>query len=116
MSTIKPDWRNWLSVLCGLLFALLASGAGVAQTVTGTISGTVSDASGQVIAGAKVTLTNQQTGNSRTLTSMKRAISVSRRCSQGSTRSRWNIQAFAVSSARIPCSAPTRAWRSASWN
>src|SRR5436853_4669057 len=66
MSTIK---RNWSSLLCGLIFTLLVSGVGAAQTVTGTISGTVTDASGQAIAGAKVTITNQQTANSRTLTS-----------------------------------------------
>ncbi|HEX4945843.1 MAG TPA: carboxypeptidase regulatory-like domain-containing protein, partial [Blastocatellia bacterium] len=41
----------------------------VAQTVTGTITGTVVDQSSQVIAGAKVTLTNDRTGDARDTTS-----------------------------------------------
>src|SRR5438105_5271648 len=65
MSTIK---RNWLRWLCGLLFALLLSGAGAAQTITGSISGTVLDTSGQVIAGATVKLINTRTSDTRTLT------------------------------------------------
>jgi len=64
MSIIK---LHSIRLLCGLLFALLASGVGAAQTVTGTISGTITDASGQVIAGAKVMLTDVRTGNTRHL-------------------------------------------------
>jgi hypothetical protein len=40
-----------------------------AQAVTGTILGTVTDATGAVLAGAKVTLTNEGTGFSRIVTS-----------------------------------------------
>ena len=55
--------------LC-LLSALLCltSFAVTAQTVTGTITGTVVDQSSQVIAGAKVTLTNDRTSDARDTT------------------------------------------------
>lgn len=52
-----------------LLLVLLAGTQGFAQmTVTGTISGTVTDPSGQVVAGALVTLTSVKTGDVRTTT------------------------------------------------
>jgi hypothetical protein len=54
-------------LLCGLFCALIACGSAVAQTVTGTISGTVLDTSGRAIAGATVTLINEQTNDTRTL-------------------------------------------------
>jgi hypothetical protein len=58
------------SVMIGavLLFGLLPRSV-AAQAVTGTIVGTVTDASGGVIAGAKVTLTNEGTQYTRTVTS-----------------------------------------------
>ena len=62
MSSIKLHWSK---LLYGLFCLLLASGLAVAQSVTGTISGTVVDASGKVIAGAKVTLTDERTGSAR---------------------------------------------------
>jgi len=46
--------------------ALLAPRIAAAQAVTGTILGTVTDSTGAVIAGAKVTVTNVDTGLSRT--------------------------------------------------
>jgi hypothetical protein len=52
----------------GLLCTLFVSVAALAQSVTGTVSGTVVDASGQVIAGAKVTLTEERTGSARNVT------------------------------------------------
>src|SRR5262245_6467655 len=54
-------------VLLGL--ALLAPRIAAAQAVTGTILGTVTDATGAVMAGAKVTVTNVDTGLSRSVTS-----------------------------------------------
>jgi hypothetical protein len=59
-------WWCALATLC-----LCAASATVvhAQAVTGNISGTVTDASGAVIAGAKVVVTNTATGVSLTLTS-----------------------------------------------
>jgi Carboxypeptidase regulatory-like domain len=56
------------TALCAL-FLLLLSGALFAQmTVTGSIVGTVTDPSGQVVPGAKVTLTSQSTGDIRNAT------------------------------------------------
>src|SRR5258708_4278657 len=53
-----------------MLFALLASGQLFAQmTVTGSIEGTVTDPTGNVVVGAKVTLTSEKTGESRNATS-----------------------------------------------
>ncbi len=57
---------HWLKLFSGLLSLLFVSAAALAQSVSGTISGTVHDASGQVIAGAKVTLTEDRTGSART--------------------------------------------------
>src|SRR4029079_3843944 len=51
-----------------LLFGLLPRSV-AAQAVSGTIVGTVTDASGGVVAGAKVTLTNEGTQYTRTITS-----------------------------------------------
>jgi carboxypeptidase family protein/TonB-dependent receptor-like protein len=52
-----------LIAACLLLFV----GIGSAQVTTGTISGTVKDSSGAVLPGAKVVLSNQETGVSRTV-------------------------------------------------
>src|SRR5947209_878855 len=62
-----PD-RTRLAAL--LAFCLLFGLSVVlhAQTVTGTINGTVSDPSGAVIPAATVTVTNQETGAKRTAT------------------------------------------------
>jgi hypothetical protein len=52
-----------------LLFATLSGGFLSAQmTVTGSIAGTVIDPSGQVVAGAKITITSPRTSESRTAT------------------------------------------------
>ena len=55
-----------LGVLC--LVVLAAAPAGWAQTVSGTILGSVTDPSGAVISNAKVTLVNEGTGLTRTVT------------------------------------------------
>src|SRR5688572_24241555 len=54
---------------CAIAVALWLVGAsGVnAQTVTGTIQGTVTDSSGGVLPGAAVTITNADTGAERTV-------------------------------------------------
>ena len=62
MSSIKLRWSKLLSCLFCMMFLC---GLAMAQSVTGTISGTVVDASGKVIAGAKVTLTDERTGSAR---------------------------------------------------
>jgi hypothetical protein len=56
-------------VLGAVLIGLgLASGAVSGQSVTGTILGTVTDTSGAVVANAKVTIVNEGTGLTRTVT------------------------------------------------
>lgn len=55
---------RFVSALCALLFIFHM--AAFAQAVTGTVLGTVTDASGAVVAAAKVTLTETNTGVSRT--------------------------------------------------
>src|SRR5262249_18034775 len=52
--------------LIAIIVVSVSGGYLMAQAVTGTISGTVADTSGQVIAGALVTVTNEQTGSVRT--------------------------------------------------
>ena len=51
-----------------LLCVFFLSGVALAQVVTGTISGTVSDSTGAVIPGASVSILNVNTGISRTVT------------------------------------------------
>jgi outer membrane receptor protein involved in Fe transport len=51
----------------GLMFALFCAPAAFAQTVTGTLQGTVSDSRGAVVAGAEVVVRNQDTGQERNL-------------------------------------------------
>jgi hypothetical protein len=65
MYTIKLQWTKLLSCL---FCAVFLCGLAMAQTITGTISGTVVDASGKVIAGANVMLTNEQTAITRVAT------------------------------------------------
>src|SRR5437867_4692133 len=64
MFTIRYRWLHSFLVLS--LIGLPGRQVS-AQTVTGTISGTVVDASGQVVPGASVTLVNEGTGDTRSL-------------------------------------------------
>src|SRR2546430_7535152 len=54
--------------LCALSVLLLSGAVFAQMTITGSISGTVTDPSGQVVAGAKVTLTSDSTGDIRNAT------------------------------------------------
>lgn len=59
---------NRLRTLFIVVFALLlvTGGFALAQTATGTVDGTVRDASGAVIPGVEVTITNKGTAATRT--------------------------------------------------
>src|SRR6266850_5525917 len=57
-----------LFVFAVLLFVEMSSPSAVAQSVTGSISGMVTDSAGGVIVGASVTLRSDQTGTTRTAT------------------------------------------------
>jgi Carboxypeptidase regulatory-like domain/TonB-dependent Receptor Plug Domain len=57
--------RLWPALLPGLFTLLMLSLAASGQTVTGTITGTVVDPNGSVIAGANVTLAHDQTNDKR---------------------------------------------------
>src|SRR5262249_56431808 len=63
MSILKHQRSVWLALSLILLCAQYA----IAQTVTGSISGTVMDASGNAIAGATVRLINERTNDARVL-------------------------------------------------
>jgi outer membrane receptor protein involved in Fe transport len=54
---------------CVLAVLVLASSLGLAQTETGTVLGTVTDPQGAVVSGSTVTLTNVNTGQTRSTTS-----------------------------------------------
>ncbi len=57
--------RRWPTLMCGLCLALLPCSTAAAQSVTGSIAGTVTDASGGVLVNATVTLVNEKTGEKR---------------------------------------------------
>ena len=63
--------RQWFSLFSAVCVTLLLGGGAAAQTVTGTISGSVVDTSGQVIAGATVKLINERTGETRTASTVE---------------------------------------------
>jgi len=55
--------------MAAVMTVLLLSCMGLAQTITGTLSGTVTDSSGSVVPGVTVTVTNEQTKDTRVITS-----------------------------------------------
>src|SRR6187551_1090239 len=66
---MKHAGRSALRLLGCALLVLGTIRPAAAQSVTGTILGTVTDPSGAVVAGAKVTILNEGTGLTRTATS-----------------------------------------------
>jgi hypothetical protein len=60
--------KSMRGVACGILVVLLSVSVVEAQTPQGRISGRVSDTSGAVIPGAKITITNTEKGINRVLT------------------------------------------------
>ena len=59
-------WRVLPALLAGLILVAASASTVLAQAVTGTLLGTVTDSSGAVVTGAKVTITNEGTGFTRT--------------------------------------------------
>ena len=71
MSLTSRRWRTVRLTAISWLIALLAAASVRAQD-TGVVAGTVVDSSAQVVPGATVTLTNENTGDVRTLVSNER--------------------------------------------
>src|SRR5438128_2554773 len=66
MSALK---FNGIRIFLGISLMLMAAAYCMAQTITGTVSGTVTDSSGSIIVGATVTLVSNQNAASRTAVS-----------------------------------------------
>ncbi|HEX8392607.1 MAG TPA: TonB-dependent receptor, partial [Longimicrobium sp.] len=64
---MKHCWRKATLLLCALVLSLALPGTAAAQTVTGAISGRVTSAEGEGIAGAQITIRNQSVGLTRTV-------------------------------------------------
>src|SRR3979411_1289200 len=60
--------HHWSRLLFGLLVAMLLSTPAVAQTITGTVSGIVTDSNCAAVAAETVTLMSEQKNESRTST------------------------------------------------
>src|SRR5215213_9266568 len=65
MFNLKTNRRFFLALVCAVL---LSASVASAQTVTGTLQGTVTDAKGAVVPGAQVVVLNAETGQERNLT------------------------------------------------
>src|SRR5216683_2959885 len=61
--------HHWSRLLFGLLVAMLLSTPAVAQTITGTVSGIVTDSNGAAIPGASISLIGDQKADKRSTTS-----------------------------------------------
>ena len=64
-----PGFNHLTKLLFGLLVAMLLSTPAVAQTITGTVSGIVTDTNGAAIPGATVSLIGDQKADKRSATS-----------------------------------------------
>ena len=60
--------HHWSKLLLGLLMIFCLGLSAMAQTITGTISGTVTDATGGIIPGATITLISERTAEARSST------------------------------------------------
>src|SRR6266481_184984 len=56
------------SLILGLFVIALLASAALAQSITGSVSGTITDPNGGIIAGASITLVNDQTKSERNVT------------------------------------------------
>ena len=81
-------------LFCLLMFVCFLSLTSLAQTTSTTILGTVTDSTGAVVAGAKVTVSNNGTGVSRSVTtSLKRATAMPMRrpAARGAPCTTWTM-------------------------
>src|SRR5262249_48638325 len=85
-------WPRPLALAAGLV-ALLASSPAAAQN-TGVVTGTVVDASGQIVPGATVTLTDEGKGDPRTATSDERGEFAFRAITPGSYTVKVELTGF----------------------
>lgn len=93
------SYRSRLLYVLGLIFTVvfaLSGAAGVAQTTTGSVYGTVSDATGAVIPGAAVVLTNVDTNISLTANSNGEGAFVFPVVDPGSYKIATNVKGFAA--------------------
>src|SRR2546423_10648424 len=92
--TCSPRRRSLPFASCtALLVSLCLAAPGAAQD-TGVVSGTVVDASGQIVPGATVTLTSERTGDSRTLVSSERGDFAFRAVTPGSYTVKVELPGF----------------------
>src|SRR5205085_10284023 len=68
MKTSSPSFSRALSIVVSVMFFMLTSSVALAQTGSSSLRGTISDLQGRAIAGAQVTITNEQKNFSRTQT------------------------------------------------
>src|SRR5438093_766399 len=81
-------------ILAAILIMLLPAARPAAAQDTGTVSGTVVDASGQVLPGATVTLVNEATGDARTIVTGDRGEFTFRAVRPGTYTVRVELQGF----------------------
>src|SRR5262245_4455812 len=81
-------------IVAAILIILLHAARPAAAQDTGSISGTVVDASGQVLPGATVTLVNEATGDARTIVSSERGEFTFRAVRPGTYTVRVELQGF----------------------
>src|SRR5579875_1730703 len=89
-------FRAWLAVMVGALCLSLFSATGRAQatTATGSIQGVVTDPSGAVVAGARITILNKDTGQAIHLTTTSAGVYNSGPLLPGSYTVRVEAQGF----------------------
>src|SRR3954468_10550007 len=87
-------WPRILGLSAGSLLAALLAVSPAAAQDTGVVSGTVVDASGQVVPGATVTLVSEAKGDLRTLTSDERGGFAFRAITPGSYTVKVELTGF----------------------
>jgi hypothetical protein len=102
-------YRTFLST-AGILTLVLCSSSGIlAQLrIVGSISGTVQDPTGAVIANARVVVKDQSTGIAREVTSTERGTFLFPDLASGSYKSRSHRQPFRAPRSPILTFQPTR--------